>query len=68
MVKRLEDYEYSGHRAYLGFDKTAPLDAQLVLRHFGASRKRAVEAYIQFVEANLGEKSQDDYYRASVTP
>jgi len=36
-----------------------------MLRHFGASRKRAVEAYIQFAEANLGEKSQDDCYRAA---
>jgi putative transposase len=65
MVKRPEDYEYSGHRAYLGFDKTAVVDAQPVLRHFGASRRRAVESYIQFVEANLGEQSQVDYYRAA---
>ena len=65
MVKRPEDYEYSGHRAYLGLDKTGLVDAEPVLRHFGASRKRAVEAYIQFVESSLGEKSQDDYYRAT---
>src|SRR6185369_1640463 len=65
MVKRPEHYEYSGHRAYLGFDKTALVDAEPVLRHFAASRKRAVEAYIQFVEANLGEQSQADYYRAA---
>lgn len=65
MVKRPEDYEYSGHRAYLGFDRTALVDAEPVLRHFGAGRRRAVEAYIQFVEANLGEQSQDEYYRAA---
>ncbi len=41
------------------------MDTEPLLRHFGATKKRAVEAYIQFVEANLGQKSQDDYYRAA---
>ena len=35
-----------------------------MLRHFGATKKRAVEVFTRFVEAGLGEKSQDDYYRA----
>jgi len=48
MVKRPGEYEYSGHRAYLGLDKTGLVDAEPVLRHFGASRQRAVETYIQF--------------------
>lgn len=65
MVKRPEDYEYSGHRAYLGRDRTGLVDAEPVLRHFGASKKRAVEVYTRFVDASLREKSKDDYYRAS---
>jgi len=65
IVKRPEDYEYSGHRAYLGLDKTGLVDAEAVLRHFGANKKLAVETYIRFVEARLAEKSQDQYYRAS---
>lgn len=65
MVKRPEDYEYSGHRAYLGRDRTGLVDAEPVLRHFGASKKRAVEVYTRFVDACLREKSKDDYYRAS---
>ena len=36
-----------------------------MLRHFGATKKRAIEVYIRFVEASLGEKSQEDYYRAA---
>ena len=36
-----------------------------MLRHFGATKKRAIEVYTRFVEASLGEKSQDDYYRAA---
>jgi len=65
MVKRPEDFEYSGHRAYLGLDKSGLVDVEPVLRHFGASRKRAVETYIRFVESSLAEQSQDEYYRAA---
>ncbi len=65
IVKRPEDYQYSGHRAYLGLDKTGLVDTEPVLRHFGGSRKRAVESYIQFVESSLAEQSQDQYYRAA---
>jgi REP-associated tyrosine transposase len=65
MMKRPEDFEYSGHRAYLGLDRSGLVDTEPVLRHFGATKKRAIEAYIQFVEASLSEKSQEDYYRAA---
>jgi putative transposase len=65
MVKRPEDFEYSGHRAYLGLDRSGMVDTEAVLRHFGATKKRAVAVYTQFVEASLGEKSQDEYYRAA---
>ncbi len=65
MTKRPEDFEYSSHRAYLGLDRTGLVDTEPVLRHFGATKKRAIETYTKFVEANLGQKSQDDYYRAA---
>jgi len=64
MVKRPERYQYGGHRAYVGLDKSGLVDTEPVLRHFGANKKRAVEVYIRFVEASLGEPSQRDYYRA----
>lgn len=65
MVARPEDFEYSGHRAYLGLDRAGLVDAEPVLRHFGANKKRAIEAYAQFVNAALGEKSQKEYYAAT---
>jgi len=65
MVKRAEDYEYSGHRAYLGLDKTGLVDTEPVLRHFGGRKKLAVETFIRFVNSGLGEKSQDEYCRAA---
>jgi hypothetical protein len=65
MVRRPEQYEYSGHRAYLGLDESKLVDAEPVLRHFGANKKRAVQVYGEFVNAGIGEKSQPGYYLAS---
>ena len=65
MVARAEDYEYSGHRSYLGLDSSGLVDAEPVLRHFGANKKKAVEVYTQFVNAALGQQSQSEYYLAA---
>jgi len=65
MVRRPEDYEYSGHRAYLGQDRTGLVDTEPVLRHFGGTKARAVAVYRQFVEGAIGDPSQTEYYRAS---
>ena len=65
MVARPEDYEYSGHRAYLGLDTSGLVDAEPVLRHFGANKRKAVEVYTRFVNAALGQESQSEYYLAA---
>ena len=65
MVKRPEDYEYSGHRAYIDRDTSGLVDTEPVLRHFGGTKARAVETYQRFVAAGVGEPSQAEYYRAS---
>ena len=65
MVKRPEQYEYSGHRAYIGLDNSGLVDTEPVLRHFGGTKKRAIEVYTRFVETSVGEKSQEGYYRAT---
>jgi len=65
MVKRPEEYEYSGHRAYIGLDDSGLVDTEPVLRHYGATRKRAVEVYRLFVESCLGQESQAEYYQAT---
>jgi putative transposase len=65
MVARAENFEYSGHGAYLGLDRSGLVDAEPVLRHFGANKKRAIEVYAEFVNAALGERSQKEYYLAS---
>jgi len=65
MVKRPEKYEHSGHRAYIGQDRSGLVDTEPVLRHFGGTKKRAIEVYTRFAAAGLGQPSQDEYYRAS---
>ena len=65
IVKRPERFPYSGHRAYLGLDESGLVDTEPVLRHFGASKQRAVEMYQRFVEAEMSSGSQDEYYKAT---
>ncbi len=55
----------SGHRAYLGLDRSKPVDAEPVLRHLGANKNKAIEVYAQFVNAALAQKSQREYYLAA---
>jgi putative transposase len=65
MVTRSEDYEYSGHRAYVGTDSRGLVDVEPVLRHFGGTKRRAVEVYRRFVDAGVGERHREEYYRAA---
>src|SRR5438094_8775641 len=38
MVGRPEEYQYSGHRAYLGLEPATIVDVDPVLRHFGVKK------------------------------
>src|SRR5437867_12015509 len=60
MVDKPEQYQYSGHRAYLGMQPAGIQDVEPVLRHLGAKKKLAREAYRQFVAAgmNLGHQAE----------
>lgn len=64
MVKRPEEYKYSGHRAYLGLDAAGIVDVDPVLRHFGAKKTFAREAYREFVDAGMGHGHQAEFYLA----
>jgi hypothetical protein len=41
------------------------VDSEAVLRHFGGTRRRALEVYQQFVDAGVGQQRQGEYYRAA---
>jgi hypothetical protein len=64
MVERPEQYKYSGHRAYLGLEPAGILDVDPVLRHFGATRKVARQAYREFVAAGMKLGHEDKFYLA----
>jgi len=59
MVRRPEDYVWSSHRAYLGLEKTAWVDSEVVVRYLGANRRRTVAVYQAFVNAGLKQGKQD---------
>ena len=64
IVDRPEEYEYSGHPAYLGLEPAGIVDVDPVLRHFGAKKSVAQEAYRQFVAAGMKAGHQDEFYMA----
>jgi len=62
MVDKPEQYPHSGHRAYLGLEPAGITDVEPVLRHFGAKKKAAREAYRQFVAAGMKLGHQEEFY------
>ena len=64
MVSTPEQYRFSGHRAYLGMELAGIVDVDPVLRHFGAKKGLAREAYGHFVAAGMGLGHQEEFYLA----
>ena len=62
LVDEPEQYEYSGHRAYLGLDQTGLVDVDPVLRHFGAKKASAQDAYRQFVARGMKLGHNEQFY------
>lgn len=64
IVDQPEQYRHSGHRAYLGLAPAGVVDVDSVLRHFGATKSLAREAYRQFVAAGMSMGHQEEFYLA----
>jgi len=64
MTRRAQDFRYSSHRAYLGLDESKFVDAEPVLRHFGATKKLARERFALFVRAGIKLGHNEEFYRA----
>jgi hypothetical protein len=64
IVSRPGQYQYSSHRAYLGLEAMGIVDVDPVLRHFGAPKHLAREAYRRFVEAGMQTGHQERFYLA----
>lgn len=57
MVKRAEEYRYSGHHAYIRGKATTIIDPAKVLSIFGGKG-----AYRRFVQDGVGEGHKEEYY------
>ena len=65
LVRKPEEYEYRGHRAYLGVEARGPVDTDALLRYFGARKNQVVEKYRQFVRAGMKQGHREEFYEAS---
>ena len=65
MVRRPEDYPWSGHRAYLGLETIPWLTTDWVLSMFSNRRDRAQRVYRRFVEEGGEEGHQGEYGKGS---
>jgi REP element-mobilizing transposase RayT len=73
MVADAADHAWSSHRAVLARSDLFPrahhpewLETDALLRHFGATRRRAVTAYVDFVRAGVGLPSVWESLRGQV--
>ena len=65
VVKDPEDYVWSGHRAYLGFETIPWLTTDWVLSLFSRRLSIARKAYMRFVHEGKGVGYQEEYHRGS---
>ena len=65
IVKEPEDYPWSGHRAYLGFETISWLTTDWVLSQFSRRLGVARRTYERFVLEGKGERRQKEYHTGS---
>jgi putative transposase len=65
MVRKVESYPFSSHRAYMGLEPAGPVDVDPVLRRFGARRSVARERYAKHVAAGMKLGHLDHLYETS---
>ncbi len=61
IVKRPEDYKWSGHNTYLGTDPVTWIESDYVLKRYSEDRETAVKRYNEFVYAEIGVNSVIDF-------
>lgn len=59
-IKELDSYAWSGHRVIVGKGKKAWMDTETLLGRFGATKRKAVAAYRNFVEEEMEGKKNPD--------
>lgn len=61
IVKRPEDYKWSGHNAFLGTDPITWIERDYVLKKYSEDYHVAVKRYNEFVYAEIGRKPEIDF-------
>lgn len=62
MVRKVENYPYTSHRAYMGIDRAGMVDVDPVLRRFGPRKAVARERYAKHVAAGMKLGHLDGLY------
>jgi REP element-mobilizing transposase RayT len=62
MVRKVENYPFSSHRAYMGLGPVGIVDVDPVLRRFGARKSKARENFVKFVAAGMKLGHLDSLY------
>ena len=65
MVRKVENYPYSSHRAYMGLEPAAPVDIDPLLRRFGPKKAVARERYAKHVAAGMKLGHLDRLYETN---
>ncbi|MCB1754586.1 MAG: transposase [Gammaproteobacteria bacterium] len=64
-TKKIDDFKWSGHLAYLGKQEKPWLFTESVLKSFAKTDKAAVKRYADFVKAGLKEEYRQDLMHGS---
>lgn len=61
IVKKPEDYEWSGHNSYLGTNPIAWIESDYMLKKYSVDRDEAIKQYKAFIYAGIGCEPEIDF-------
>ncbi len=62
MAEMPEDYPWSSHRAYLGFESVSWLSSEYVLEQFSSDLEQARREFAEFVAGRISEGHREEFY------
>ncbi|MGH7902447.1 MAG: transposase [Thermodesulfobacteriota bacterium] len=65
LVKRPEDYDWSGHKSYIGKKRESWLTEEWVLGQFSEHSGKAIEGYKDFIAEGIGEEYRREFHYGS---
>ena len=65
LVKKPEDYFWSGHQTYIGNDPFQWVSPLKVLKRFDETASKAIEKYVSYIYKGIGKKIEIDFKRGN---